>query len=63
MDVRRLAVILSALVVAFAAPGVARATEVSLVMDDGVHIFASLLEPSGTPPTGGWPAVMMFHGI
>lgn len=60
---RRLAVILSALVVAFAAPAVARATEVSLVMDDGVHIFASLLEPSGTPPTGGWPAVMMFHGL
>ena len=63
MGVRRLAVILFVLVVAFAAPGVARATEVSLVMDDGVHIFASLLEPSGTPPTGGWPAVMMFHGI
>jgi predicted acyl esterase len=63
VQVRRLAVILCAVVVAFAAPGVARATEVSLVMDDGVHIFASLLEPSGPPPTGGWPAVMMFHGL
>src|SRR5919199_3533591 len=32
-------------------------------MDDGTHIFASLLEPSGAPPTGGWPGVMMFHGL
>jgi predicted acyl esterase len=61
--VRRLLVILSAFVVACAAPGVARATEVSLAMDDGVHIFASLLEPAGSPPTGGWPGVMMFHGL
>jgi predicted acyl esterase len=61
--VRRLVVILSAAVVALAAPGLAHATEVSLAMDDGVPIFASLLEPSGTPPTGGWPGVMMFHGL
>jgi predicted acyl esterase len=61
--VRRLAVIISAVLVALAAPGLARATEVSVVMDDGVHIFASVLEPSGTPPTGGWPGVMMFHGL
>jgi predicted acyl esterase len=61
--VRRLAVILAALVAGLAAPGFARATEVSVPMDDGVPIFASLLEPSGTPPTGGWPGVMMFHGL
>ena len=60
---RRLAAILFATAVALGAPSVARATEVSLAMDDGVHIFASLLEPSGTPPTGGWPGVMMFHGL
>jgi predicted acyl esterase len=53
----------AALAVVAAAPGLARATEVSLVMDDGTHIFASLLEPAGTPPTGGWPGVMMFHGL
>jgi predicted acyl esterase len=45
------------------APALARATEVSVPMDDGVPIFASLLEPSGTPPVGGWPGVMMFHGL
>jgi predicted acyl esterase len=61
--VRRLAVILAALVAGLAAPGLARATEVSVTMDDGVPIFASLLEPSGTAPTGGWPGVMMFHGL
>ena len=48
---------------AVAAPGVARAAEVSLTMDDGVRIDGALLEPGGTPPAGGWPAVMMFHGL
>jgi pimeloyl-ACP methyl ester carboxylesterase len=62
-SVRRVAVTLCALVAGLAAPGLARATEVSVRMDDGVPIFASLLEPSGTPPTGGWPGVMMFHGL
>jgi predicted acyl esterase len=61
--VRRLVVMLCAVVAALSAPSLARAAEVSLVMDDGVHIFASLLEPTGTPPIGGWPGVMMFHGL
>jgi len=63
MPVRRSALVLLAVAAAFWAPGLARATEVSVAMDDGVHIFASVLEPSGTPPTGGWPGVMMFHGL
>jgi len=62
--VQRLLVIVCACLMALAAPGLAQAKdEVSLVMDDGVHIFASVLEPAGTPPTGGWPGVMMFHGL
>ena len=48
---------------ALAAAGPAKATEVSVTMDDGVRIDASLLVPSGAPPAGGWPAVMMFHGL
>jgi predicted acyl esterase len=56
-------VILCALVAGPVLPGLARATEVSVVMDDGTHIFASVLEPSGAQPTGGWPGVMMFHGF
>jgi predicted acyl esterase len=63
VDVRRLAVLLCALVAALSAPGLARAAEVSLTMDDGVRIDASLLVPPGTAPSGGWPAVMMFHGL
>jgi alpha-beta hydrolase superfamily lysophospholipase len=63
MPVRRSALVLLAVAAALWAPGLARATEVSVAMDDGVHIFASVLEPSGTPPTGGWPGVTMFHGL
>jgi fermentation-respiration switch protein FrsA (DUF1100 family) len=60
----RCALLLAACVAAAAAaPGVARADEVSLTMDDGVRIDATLLTPVGTPPGGGWPAVMMFHGL
>jgi predicted acyl esterase len=32
-------------------------------MSDDVRIDAALLEPEGTPPVGGWPAIMMFHGL
>jgi fermentation-respiration switch protein FrsA (DUF1100 family) len=32
-------------------------------MDDGVRINAALYLPDGTPPAGGWPAIMMFHGL
>jgi predicted acyl esterase len=50
-------------VFALAAPAVGRAAEVSLTMDDGVRIDASLLVPAGAAPAGGWPAVMLFHGL
>lgn len=32
-------------------------------MSDGVKIAVTYYEPDGTPPPGGWPAVMMFHGL
>jgi pimeloyl-ACP methyl ester carboxylesterase len=32
-------------------------------MDDGVEIATTLLTPDGAPPDGGWPAVMVFHGL
>ena len=35
----------------------------SLQMDDGVSLAGTLYLPDGTPPTGGWPAVMLFHGL
>ena len=33
-------------------------------MDDGVGIATTLYMPDGTPPRGGWPAVvMLMHGL
>ena len=63
MDVRRLGVILAVSASALLLPALASAKELSLTMDDGVRIDAALLLPDGTPPTGGWPAIMMFHGL
>jgi fermentation-respiration switch protein FrsA (DUF1100 family) len=48
---------------ALATPVLAQAKELSLTMDDGVRIDAALYLPDGTPPSGGWPAIMMFHGL
>jgi hypothetical protein len=56
MPVRRSALVLLAVAAALWAPGLARATEVSVAMDDGVHIFASVLEPSGRRPRAAGPA-------
>ena len=60
---RRVAVPLSVLVAALWLPSLASAKEVSLIMDDGVRIDAALLLPDGAAPAGGWPAIMMFHGL
>jgi pimeloyl-ACP methyl ester carboxylesterase len=61
--VRGLLVTGCALAAVLLAPATARAEEVSLPMDDGARIDATLLIPAGTPPAGGWQAVMMFHGL
>jgi predicted acyl esterase len=37
--------------------------EVSIPMDDGVSIAATLYLPEGSPPTGGWPAIVFMHGL
>src|SRR5919199_1472695 len=34
-----------------------------VTMSDGARIAVTYYEPAGTPPPGGWPAVMMFHGL
>jgi hypothetical protein len=47
---RRLFLTVCLAVAALAAPAVAHADEVSLLMDDGARIDASLLLPAGTPP-------------
>jgi predicted acyl esterase len=61
--VRRLFLLACAVGTVLVAPGLARGAEVSLTMDDGVRIDAALLVPDGSAPSGGWPAIMMFHGL
>lgn len=38
-------------------------TELSLPMDDGVALAATLYLPDGAAPQSGWPAIVMFHGL
>ena len=61
---RWLATALAAL--ALAVPGTASAftkTDLTISMSDNVGITATYYEPAGAPPLGGWPAVMLLHGL
>ena len=57
-----LAPLLAALVFAGAAPAAAP-QELTITAADGTPLACALVEPDGTPPAGGWPAVMLFHGL
>lgn len=35
----------------------------ALVMGDGVSLAATLYSPDGSPPAGGWPGVLVLHGL
>jgi alpha-beta hydrolase superfamily lysophospholipase len=37
--------------------------DTAVTMSDGTQIAITYYVPEGTPPAGGWPAVMMFHGL
>jgi predicted acyl esterase len=37
--------------------------DVTIPMDDGVSIAASLYIPDGAAPSGGWPAIVFLHGF
>jgi ABC-2 type transport system ATP-binding protein len=37
--------------------------ELTITAADGTALSCALVEPDGTAPTGGWPAVMLFHGL
>jgi predicted acyl esterase len=53
------------LLLAAASPATASAqsVDVTIPMSDGIGIAASYYPPDGVPPQGGWPAVMLLHGI
>src|SRR5437764_1062027 len=38
-------------------------TDVTITAHDGVKLASTLYVPTGTPPAGGWPAIVMFHGL
>jgi predicted acyl esterase len=46
-----------------AADGAFTKVDTTVRMSDGVDIAATYYEPTGARPAGGWPAVMMFHGL
>ena len=37
--------------------------DLSIPTDDGVSIAATLYLPDGSPPPGGWPAIVFLHGL
>lgn len=43
--------------------GLAAPQEMTLTASDGVQLSCALVEPDGAAPAGGWPAVMLFHGL
>jgi predicted acyl esterase len=60
----RLAAALSILLLAFPATASAFGkTDQPIQMSDGVKIATTYYIPDGAPPAGGWPAVMLLHGL
>jgi predicted acyl esterase len=63
---RRVAVVVCAAALALLAAGRASAftkQDLSLTMDDGVGLAATLYEPGASPPPDGFPAIVMLHGL
>jgi alpha-beta hydrolase superfamily lysophospholipase len=41
-----------------------RATqELTITVSDGTKLACGLVLPGGSPPAGGWPGVLLFHGL
>lgn len=54
----------SACALALSAPAQAYTrTDQPLAMGDGVSLASSFYTPDGAPPAGGWPAVLVLHGL
>ena len=65
---RRLAALAAALAGATALPASAHAAtftvrDLTIAGGGGTPLAATLYEPTGAPPAGGFPAVVMFHGL
>jgi alpha-beta hydrolase superfamily lysophospholipase len=63
--VGRRTVLAAAVATVLCSGGAAAATpqEVAIQASDGVTLACGLVEPDGTPPAGGWPGLLLFHGL
>jgi fermentation-respiration switch protein FrsA (DUF1100 family) len=61
----RVTLLICCVVAALCASGRASAAtqELTLHMDDGVNLAATLYEPDAAPPPAGYPAIVLFHGL
>ncbi|HEY8406738.1 MAG TPA: ABC transporter substrate-binding protein [Gaiellaceae bacterium] len=60
---RRALVVAALALVCAASANAATPQELTIPMSDGAKLACSLTLPDGTPPAGGWPGVMLFHGL
>src|SRR5690242_8831062 len=62
------AVALAMLLCSGAATAATRSTrsttqELPIQVSDGTKLACGLVLPSGSPPAGGWPGLLLFHGL
>ena len=57
------AILAAALVCAGSASASSGWTEVTINASDSTPLACAYIIPSGTMPTGGWPGVILFHGL
>lgn len=38
-------------------------TELTIQASDGTKLACGLMLPGGSPPSGGWPGIILFHGL
>ena len=62
------AIVAAALVCAGGASAVTRSgnattQELTITASDGTKLACGLVLPGGSPPAGGWPGVLLFHGL
>jgi alpha-beta hydrolase superfamily lysophospholipase len=58
-----LAIVAAALVCAGGASAASGWTEVTIQASDSTPLACAYIIPSGTAPAGGWPGVILFHGL
>jgi dienelactone hydrolase len=58
-----LALLAAALVCSGSASATVVWTQVTIDASDGTPLACAYVIPAGTPPAGGWPGVILFHGL